>query len=229
MVSSVALICLQLVAPSLHYYLFSRWRIGQEGSAKSLNAYIMLQALLFDGEESVKKRDKTLYEVEIKEVDAERRRIKIHLRGYSDAYDEWRPYDDQTSPLIRKEHVLIPCSASGNDRKELFHDRFYKEIKRNLHSGRKEHPNVRIKLSVEEGIFYTGIATVACRVVGCNREIYRLDDNRKLDGCLGVKWDERIQDENGDYGCFVPGTVQLKKAPIIEYKLIGQKYIRSEV
>ena len=45
----------------------------------------------------------TLYEVEIKEVDKAVKRVKINVKGYSDKYDEWRPYNDNSFPLIRFE------------------------------------------------------------------------------------------------------------------------------
>ena len=47
-----------------------------------------------DVKESVKKRpkkDNNLYEVEIKEVDRQNKRIRIHFKGYDARFDEWRP------------------------------------------------------------------------------------------------------------------------------------------
>ena len=37
------------------------------------------------------KRDQSLYDIEVTEVDRERKRLKIHYVGYSEAHDEWRP------------------------------------------------------------------------------------------------------------------------------------------
>ena len=67
-----------------------------------------------DVKESVKKRpkkDNSLYEVEIKEVDRQNKRIRIHFKGYDARFDEWRPYDQEGEyfPFARweKPHVLI--------------------------------------------------------------------------------------------------------------------------
>ena len=39
------------------------------------------------------KIDKNLYEVEIVDVNKERKQMKIHLAGFSEEFDEWRDYD----------------------------------------------------------------------------------------------------------------------------------------
>ena len=65
-----------------------------------------------------------------------------------------------------------------------------------------------------------------------NREVYRLRSNRDLDCCLGVKWDERIMNENRDFAFVIIGTVRCwikRKAPIVEYRLIGGKFVRNEI
>ena len=70
-----------------------------------------------DVKESVKKRpkkDNNLYEVEIKEVDRQNKRIRIHFKGYDARFDEWRPYDQDGEyfPFVRweKPHVLTSSS-----------------------------------------------------------------------------------------------------------------------
>ena len=105
-----------------------------------------------------KKNDKELYEVEIKEVDRKKGRMKIHFKGYHDRYDEWRPYDNNKMPVVRFERIFIASRESIEDRKEKFFDRLYREIKRALYSGRKEDPEVRIELPIDEDIFRAGIA-----------------------------------------------------------------------
>ena len=38
----------------------------------------------------------------MKEVDRERKRLKIHYKGFSDQFDEWKPYDDNKNfPVVR--------------------------------------------------------------------------------------------------------------------------------
>ena len=38
------------------------------------------------------RKDNQLYEIEIREVDKEKKRIKIHYKGFSEDRDEWRDY-----------------------------------------------------------------------------------------------------------------------------------------
>ena len=82
----------------------------------------------------------------------------------------------------------------------------YREIKRKLYSGRKENPEVRIELFLEEDVFQEGMAVAGSKHMERNREVYRLRSNRDLDSCLGVKWDERIMNENGDFAFVITGT-----------------------
>ena len=172
-----------------------------------------------------KKNDIDLYEVEIKEVDRKKGRIKIHFKGYHDRYDEWRP-------VARLERIFIASCESIEGHKEKFFDRLYRQIKRALYSGRKEDPEVRIELPINEDIFRAGISLSGIIKSERGKEVYRILSNRDLDNCLNFKWDERIQNENGDFAYVVPGTVKfwiIKRAPIVEYKLIGGKSIRSEI
>ena len=79
-----------------------------------------------------------MYEIEIKEVDRVANKVKIHFTGYSNKYDEWRPYDGASLSIVRLQRTFSPSNISLNDRFEIFHDRLYREIKRKLYSGRKE-------------------------------------------------------------------------------------------
>ena len=70
-----------------------------------------------DVKESVKKRpkkDNNLYEVEIREVDRQNKRIRILLKGYDARSDVWRPYDQDGEyfPFVHweKPHVLTSSS-----------------------------------------------------------------------------------------------------------------------
>lgn len=38
--------------------------------------------------------DKNIYPVEITQVDKARNMVKIHFKGYSEKFDEWRPCDE---------------------------------------------------------------------------------------------------------------------------------------
>ena len=70
-------------------------------------------------------KDNKLYEVEIVEVDKEKKKVKIHFKGYGHETDEWRDYDEDNVPFQRLEKVYeyqilvallwceIACSAGG--------------------------------------------------------------------------------------------------------------------
>ena len=59
--------------------------------------------------------------------------MKIHYVGYSERYEEWRPYDieDSNPPFQLMESLRIPSSTSLDDRTELVHGELYLLIKEN--------------------------------------------------------------------------------------------------
>ena len=59
------------------------------------------------------------------------------------------------------------------------------------------------------------------------REVYQITDDRNLDDLLGLKWNKRTLNENGDFAYVINRTVQYwlsKRSSIVEYK-----YIKSEI
>lgn len=65
-----------------------------------------------------------------------------------------------------------------------------------------------------------------------NKVIYCFYLNEKLDECIGLKWSECIMNENGDFVFVVLGIVRfwfVSRNFIVEFKLIGDKYIRLEI
>ena len=102
-------------------------------------------------------------------------------------------------------------------------------MKCKLYSGRKDNAEIRIEIPVEEDVFEVSIATAAR--ARREKQVYRIC-NHDLDSFLGVKWDERILNVNGDYAFVTEGTVRFwitERNPVIGYKLIGGKYVRSEI
>lgn len=175
--------------------------------------------------------DNHLYEIEVKEVDEEGKRVKIHFIGFSDGFDEWRPYVGNNFPIVRLECKFKPSTGSIDARLHLFQDRLYREVKQKLYSGREDDPEIKIEIPVEEDVFEVSIATAARARRERSKQVYRIC-NRDVDNFLGVKWDERILNGNGDYAFVIEGTVRFwltERNPILEYKLIGGKYVRSEI
>ena len=172
------------------------------------------------------KKDDALYEIDVSEVDRERKLVRIHYKGYESKFDEWRPYDrdGEYFPFIRQEKPHTLTTMSLEDRSHHFTDLLYRAIKRSLYSGRKDDPAVRLEVDVMEDAFNTVLGSVVDGVIERGRLVYNVPSNRKLDVVLGQKWDERIINFRGDY-CFVAeGTVKfwlMKRSPIEGFNIIG--------
>ena len=122
------------------------------------------------------------------------------------------------------------------DRKKLdLWGTLYCEIKRRLCSGKKDDPSTRIDVRMDQDdqdAFNEGLALVGKPKQERGKSIYRIYSNKDLISVLGNKWDERILNVNGDFAFVIEGTVSFwltKKYPIEEFKVIGGKYIRSEI
>lgn len=180
------------------------------------------------------KRDSTLYDIEVTEVDKERKRLKIHYVGYNEKYDEWRPYDGKAGesfPFVRSEKLFVPTKDSFEDRLQSFHNNVYREIKKKLRSWRREDPEVCVDLNVDQDVFEAGLGSIPGRMYP-GRTVFTMRSNRMMDPFLGLKWDERILNENGDFAYVVEGTIRYwlgKRSPIVEFKYIGNKLIKSEI
>ena len=62
------------------------------------------------------------------------------------------------------------------------------------------------------------------------KEVYVITDNHDLDELLGLKWNERIFYDNGDFAYVMNGTVRYwlsKRNSVVEFKYMGGKYIKS--
>ena len=65
--------------------------------------------------------------------------MKIHYKGYGEEADEWRDCREENMFIFeRLEEEFIPGELSLEDRKNIFHERVYQEIKRKLWSGRRD-------------------------------------------------------------------------------------------
>ena len=87
-------------------------------------------------------------------------------------------------------------------------------------------------MNVDPDVFSTGLGQVTLSTSQRGKDVYSVTDNRLLDGVLGLKWDERIMNSNGDFAYVEKNTVRFwmtKKTPIQEYKYIGGKYVKYEI
>ena len=89
-----------------------------------------------------------------------------------------------------------------------FHGQAYREIKRKLWSGRRDDPEVRIEVYVDFDAFNRGLGQVVKGIQNRGKEVYAITDSHDLDELLGLKWNERIFNENGDFAYVMNGTVR---------------------
>lgn len=125
-----------------------------------------------------------------------------------------------------------PTDDSLSDRLQAFYERVYREIKRKLYSGRREDPEIRIEIPVDKDVFNESLGRITSKSYQKNKLIYKVLSNETPNCYVGTKWNERIMNENGDFAYVVPGTLRFwltKRNPIVEFKLIGDKYVRSEI
>ena len=169
----------------------------------------------------------------VTDVDKVGKRVKIHYVGYSERYDEWRACESEDNNLFQGMELLSsPSSSSLDDRLELIHGELYREIKRKLYSGRKDDPSTRVEVRIDQDVFNGGLALAGKAKTERGKVVYSIDSNQTLNHLLGLKWDERIFNENGDFAFVIEGTVRFwlaRRNPIQEFKVIGGKYIKSEI
>lgn len=144
----------------------------------------------------------------------------------------WRPCGENNLPVLRLEPMSQPNSDSCSDHLQTFCERVYRKIKRKLYSGRREDPEVRIEIQVDDDVFNESLGRITSKRYQRNKLIYEVLSNETLDCYFGTKWNEQIMNENGDFAYVVPGTLRFwltKRNPIVEFKSIGDKYVRSEI
>ena len=64
------------------------------------------------------------------------------------------------------------------------------------------------------------------------RLVQYMESNRLLDEVLGINWDKRIFNSNGDFAYVIDGTLKFwlaRKSPIIEYKFVGHGKVLKSV
>ena len=149
--------------------------------------------------------DNLQYEVEIVAIDKQEKKVK---KGFSEKADEGRDCVVREAPSAQE--------LSLDDRIKSFHERVYYEIKRKLWSGLRDDPSVRIEIIVDDDVFEKGLGQVVRGIQSKGKRIYAIKDNNSLDHLLGLKWNERVFNENGDFAYVVKGTVKFwlaKRSP----------------
>lgn len=94
-----------------------------------------------EAKRKVTKPDKTLYEIEVIDIDKAEDKVKIHYTGYDSEFNEWRSCVELGLPIrLVKLHVLGEDSLE--DRYNSFYDGLFREIKKRLHSTMRDDPDI---------------------------------------------------------------------------------------
>ena len=174
--------------------------------------------------------DKQFYDVTIKEID-EVKGARVHYVGYGQEYDEWKPLSDLKTgdfPVVKFERLKQPDPATIKERSERFCMRLYLEIKRKLRSHRKDDPNIRIQLEMEQDVFkeFDNVG------VPINKNTRNIVHNNDLEKFLGKRWDVRISNNCGDFERVVEGSVRFwkyERPPLDDFFSIGEKFFPYKI
>ena len=174
-------------------------------SRKLLQNDLDLLAIEADEAKSRKRRYNKFYEVEIAEVDKENRKMKLHFKGYSHRYDEWRDYPDVADPEVNSMNFSVskfvklekPSEESFGERSRKLQSTLSLEIKRRLLSVRRDDPDVRLELPIDEDIFYKVFGSLGRLSKSRGRTVHRIIENSQLDSILETLWSVRIKNEMG--------------------------------
>ena len=67
--------------------------------------------------------------VKITQVNEARNMVKIHFKGCSEKFDEWRPCDENKLPVMQLELMSQSTDDSFGDRLHAFCERVYRKIR----------------------------------------------------------------------------------------------------
>ena len=86
-----------------------------------MDDYAEVGAANVDRVQKKTKTDKNLYEVEVVDVDKERKRLKIYYVGYNEQFNKWRDYDCEGNYFLflRVEKLLLPDESSLGHRRNI--------------------------------------------------------------------------------------------------------------
>ena len=82
----------------------------------------------------------------------EKKRIKIHFKGFNKGTDEWHDYREDLFPFLTLEKAYIPQEISLENRKNSLYGQFYREVNHKLWFGDCDDPDIRIELN--KGLYW---------------------------------------------------------------------------
>ena len=130
------------------------------------------------------KVDKRFYEVEIVQIDPARKKMTLHFKGYSKSHDEWRDIENNEDfPIVKLEK---PSEDTLGERSRVLQTTLYLEIKRKLLSVRRDDPEVRFELPIDEDVFHHLLGKLGKTVYKRGKTVYQVEDNSEMDTVLGT-------------------------------------------
>ena len=159
---------------------------------------------------------RNIFPVEITEVDKDRNMIKIHFKGYSEKFDEWKPCDENNLSLIRLEQMSEPTDDSLSDRLQALYERVYREIKRKVCSGRREDPEIRIEIPVDKDVFNEGLGRITSKSYQRNKLTYEV-----------LSYGSRKEDLNNNTSFITLLTCLFRKETKAIYPLLDHLFLRQ--
>ena len=174
------------------------------------------------------KVDKRFYEVEIVQIDPARKKMRLHLKGYSKNHDEWRDIENNEDfPIVKLEELEKPSEDTLGERSRVLQTTLYLEIKRKLLSVRRDDPEVRFELPIDEDVFHHVLGKLGKTVYKRGKTVYQVEDNSEMDTVLGTRWAVRVKNKMGDFESVKHGTVEYwlhQRPPLNDFVPIGGKF-----
>ena len=156
--------------------------------------------------------------------------------GFDAKFDEWRSCEEMsTSQCIGSvRRRFCAGHVSLEDRSSLFFDRLARKVKHQLFATKKESPEIRIEEVIERDIYDAYLTQVGDFKWVKGKKVHCVEkaEDEHFCGLLGLKWNERILNRNGDFSYVVRGTIQFwlhQKSPIKEFFSVGKQFVENEI
>ena len=71
-------------------------------------------------EDDTGRKDKHYYDCSIVNIDTEKKKVLVHYTGFPQNCREWKKYDDDSFPVVKREPYFVPGEQSFEERKQRF-------------------------------------------------------------------------------------------------------------
>ena len=108
----------------------------------------------------------------------------------------------------------------------------YLEIKRKLQSVRRDDPEVRLEIPIEEDVFDNLLGKLGNIVTRRGKTVHQIRDNSILTELLGKRWAVRTKNEMGDFEAVQNGTLEYwlhRRLPLNDFVPVSGKFFPSKL